>query len=190
MKRFLFLAVPMIFFCLIPLAVTGNVATGLADADAPATVDVSQVILPALVAQLFWLVLFAIIAGGFPIRRNFNATLDRLGVGDGPLLQFVQPFKRLNLELFAHLLPAQPGPGAKIDFTQTGQNRRRAPAVRCQRDERLLRALHRTDVNGIKGCWPQIIRQPAGLMMSVRRKFHVDAATEHTMVTRFHFAMT
>ena len=83
------------------------------------------------------------------LEARFDAVpelLDRFGVGDGRLLQFVQPFKRFNLELFAHLLPAQPGPGAKINLTQAGQNRRRAPAVRFQWNERLLRALHRTDV--------------------------------------------
>ncbi len=75
------LAVPLTFYCLIPLAVTGKVSLGLAEPNPNDDMKTADIILPALGAQLVWLVLFAVVAGGFPIRRNFRDTMNRLGVG-------------------------------------------------------------------------------------------------------------
>ena len=74
------LAVPMTFFCLIPLAVTGKVAIGLVEANKQNQAMPSYMLLFGLVGQLVWLVMFSIMAGGFPIRRDYRATLARLGV--------------------------------------------------------------------------------------------------------------
>jgi membrane protease YdiL (CAAX protease family) len=74
------LAIPLTMYSLIPLAVTGKVAVNLADAGSSTEMAATDFILPALGVQLVWLVLFAIVAGGFPVRRNWADTLNRLGV--------------------------------------------------------------------------------------------------------------
>lgn len=75
------MAIPLTICALIPLTLTGKAAislSGVADNNEIASAGMT---LAALGAQLVWLVLFAIVAGGFPIRRTFGETMARLGVG-------------------------------------------------------------------------------------------------------------
>lgn len=74
------MVIPLTCYCLIPLAVTGQIPMTAANTKMPEDTNSANIILPGLALQLVYLVLFSIVAGGFPIRRNFHDTLQRLGV--------------------------------------------------------------------------------------------------------------
>ena len=110
-------------------------------------------------------------------------------VGREAALDVIEPFVGIEVELPANHLPVQARPVAKVDFTKRRHDGLRRCAIVQKWRERLLDALHWAGVNGVELFPAKESGEPGGLLVSARRKIHVNPAAKRLVVTCLDLAM-
>lgn len=122
------------------------------------------------------------------VERNFHALAEfgnGFGAFDRAVVELMKPRVSADAVFLENFIPAQPGPGAEVDFAEAVQEDGFEAGFFGERGERLLDAAHGARIHDIGRRGVEEAGDGADLFVAERGKFHVDAAAENSVVSLF-----